>query len=93
MKASEKQKILFNILARGGNIDDIDLSTELAKSMALLNRADSMGQMTQMQNPVPMTTPEAVGQPIPPAVEQNTGQPPQSPQINQNEGQGALNLP
>lgn len=68
--ANERLKILYNILARGGGIENVDLYSELSKSLSTINSFDTQQQMSQMAAPpMPMQTPETE-----PGLPQETGQ-------------------
>lgn len=90
MTAEEKLKIIDNILARSGGIENIDLYGELAKATSMLNGMKAQADMASMQNMANMTSPQPLQGTNSPLAGQSTTQEPTMPQ---NEGNGELNLP
>jgi hypothetical protein len=85
MSAVDELRILHNILARGGDIGEIDLHVELAKAMSAINGMKAQTDMQNMANmPVP-PTPATAGQTISPPVDNSATQPPQG--LNPTENQ------
>jgi hypothetical protein len=93
MTADEKLKIIDNILARSGGIENIDLYGELAKATSMMNTFAAQQQLSDMQNMASMTPPQTQGSIISPESGQSTPLMPTEPTMPQNEGQGAMNLP
>lgn len=80
LSGKDRQKIIWNAIARAGGIDKIDVASELAKSVAMLNGFQSQDMISQAQ-----AGSQPVGAPI-------SSQTPQSMPEGQN-GLGGSNLP
>ncbi len=74
MTSEDKLRILYNILARSGGIENVDLSSELAKSMAIINGLDAQSQMMDMQNMANQAIPQPPESTISPEMGQSTPQ-------------------
>jgi hypothetical protein len=79
MTAQDRLRILYNIIARSGNIEDIDLSAELAKNLSLVNSMESQDMMQNMPVSAPNNN---AGATISPDMGQSMGQTPSSPVPN-----------
>jgi hypothetical protein len=51
ISAKEKLKILYNIINRSGGIENVDLHSELAKSLSAINTMATQDHIAQMQPP------------------------------------------
>ena len=101
VSGKDRLKIIQNIIAQAGGIENVDLASELPKTLSALNGLHAQQQIAGMQNNAPVTPPQGAGQgfsgqPTNPAPEQANA--PDMPPNDQNqppmnEGQGALNLP
>lgn len=49
MSAAEELKILRNIMARSGDIGEVDLQSELSKALAGINALNSQEELMNMQ--------------------------------------------
>ena len=79
MSAKEDMIILHNILARGGDIGEIDLHVELSKAKSAINGMKAQSDMQNMANTTPVSPVQAPQSMIgSPAVDSAT-QPPQEP--------------
>lgn len=85
ISANERLKILQNILARGGDIGEIDLHAEMSKSLSAINGYNASKEIANMQRMAQMPINNDSGGVISPEVTPSTQQP--------MEGQGTLNLP
>ena len=52
LSASDRRKVLQNIIANGGGVDRVDLATELARVESGMGMMASQQQMAEMNAPV-----------------------------------------
>lgn len=65
MTAAEELKILRNIMARSGDIGEVDLQSELSKALAGINALNSQEELMNMQRMAELSQNQPVQPPSP----------------------------
>jgi hypothetical protein len=93
ISANERLKILQNILARGGDIGEIDLHSEMSKSLSAINGYNASKEIANMQRMAQMPLNNDSTGAISPEMGQSATQDPNALNQPMSEGNGTLNLP
>ena len=70
LSGKDRLRILQNAIARVGSIDKVDLATELAKSVSMVNGFNAQQQLSQFGSDMAMNAPQATGGMISPDASQ-----------------------
>ena len=79
ISAKDKQRLVYDVIAQNGGLDNIDLASELSKVLSSLNRDILSTRATMPQDNGQMTAPQVLQAPISPPVAQESTQDPNAP--------------